>query len=237
MKDVSIACEADTDLELDAALLLYRAKGNGAIYATQHAARIVDERPVLLPGTPVTLDGLAEFADLAGRRTSYRGFVHERVVYLAPKVLAWWTPACTRRVWFQHNGKLAQRSGDCKHPPLVFVASRGAWRVYALRENARPDASTPLYQAPYFNVWSDGRICVGNADTPEAINSESIKPYEDAFFRSRFTHANTDKLIKGRGGAVRLWTTLLDGADFPLHQLIDAKLTLDDVVNKISYED
>ncbi|CAG9195735.1 PRTRC system protein B [Paraburkholderia tropica] len=237
MNDVQIACESDTDLEIDAALLFYRARANGAVYATQHAVRVVDDRPALLPGVPLTLEALAEFADLAARRTSYRGFVHERVVYLAPNMLVWWVPACTRRVWFQHAGELGNASGDCQHPPLVFAATRGNWSVFALRDNARPDAQTALYRAPYFNVWEDGRICVGNVVTPDTLNSDSIKPYEDAFFRSRFTHANADKLIKGRGGAVRLWKQLLDGSPFPLHQLIDAKCTLADVVKTISTED
>lgn len=237
MNDVIIACEADNTLEIEAALLFYRARGNGDIYATQHDVRVVDDRPALLPGVPLALESLAEFADLAAKRTSYRGFVHERVVYVAPNALVWWVPACTRRVWFQHSGELGNASGDCQHPPLVFIAAPSKWSVFALRENARPDAQTALYRAPYFNVWESGEICVGNVATPDTIDSESIKPYEDAFFRSRFTHTNTDKLIKGRGGAVRLWKNLLNGAPFPINQLIDAKCTLADVVKKISTKD
>lgn len=236
MNDVFIHCIDDIELELDAALLFYRSKASNDIYATQHLARLIGDRPILLPGTPIALESLAEFADLAAKRTSYRGFVHERVVYLAPNTLVWWTPACTRRVWFAHSGELGNRSGECNHPPLVFVVSKKNWSVFALRSNERPSGKTRLYQAPYFNVWLGGRICVGNVDTPDEINSDSIKPFEDAFFRSRFTHPNTPKLINKRGGAVRLWLDLLDGAKFPLNQLIDAKLTLLDVVSKINDE-
>ncbi|MET3232087.1 UNVERIFIED_ORG: PRTRC genetic system protein B [Burkholderia sp. 1263] len=236
MNDVVIHHRGNIDLELDAALLFYRSK-IGDIYATQHTARVVDDRPVLLPGTPMTLEGLADFVELAAKRTSYRGFVHDRVVYLAPNTLAWWLPAGTRRVWFKTTSKLADRSGECNHPPLLFIVNRRSWSVFALRHNERPGAGSRLYQAPYFNVWDDGRICVGNADTPKTISSDSIKPYEDAFFRSRFTHANTPRLIRRRGGAVRLWLDLLDGAEFPLHQLIDTKRTLADVINNLTDKD
>lgn len=235
MKDVLIRHRGDVDLELDAALLFYRSD-KGDIYATQHSARVVDERPVLLPGVPITLESLADFAELAAKRTSYRGFVHDRVVYLAPYTIAWWVPACTRRVWFKSAGKLGERSGDAKHPPLVFIVNKKSWSVFALRDNQRPRADTKLCRAPYFNVWDDGRICVGNVDTPDSITGESIKPFEDAFFRSRFTHANAARLIHRRGGAERLWLDLLDGADFPLHQLLDAKQTLARAISKFTDE-
>ncbi|CAE6811401.1 hypothetical protein R69658_05421 [Paraburkholderia aspalathi] len=236
MNDVVIHHRGNIDLELDAALLFYRS-ANGEIYATQHGARVVDDRPVLLPGVPMTLESLADFAELAAKRTSYRGFVHDRVVYLAPNTMAWWLPACTRRVWFAADNILGNRSGECKHPPLVFLVNKRSWSVFALRSNERPDADTKLYQAPYYNVWDSGEICVGNVDTPDAINSDSIAPYEDAFFRSRFTHSNTEKLIRRRGGAARLWLDLLEGTEFPLHQLVDTKRTLANVINDLTDKD
>ena len=236
MNDVAIHHRGNVDLELDAALLFYRS-ASGEVYATQHAARIVNDRPVLLPGVPMTLESLADFAELAAKRTTYRGFVHERVVYFAPNLLAWWVPAGKRRVWFEADGKLGNRSGECNHPPLLFIVNKRSWSVFALRKDERPDAATKLYRAPYFNVWETGQICTGNVDTPDAINSDSIKPYEDAFFRSRFTHANTDRLIRRRGGAVRLWLDLLDGAEFPLHQLVDTTRTVADVVNALTEKD
>jgi PRTRC genetic system protein B len=236
MSDVTIHHRGNIDLELDAALLFYRS-ASGEVYATQHDARVVEDRPVLLPGVPMTLEALADFAELAAKRTSYRGFVHDRVVYLAPNTMAWWLPAGTRHVWFAADGELANRSGDCNHPPLIFIVNKRSWSVFALRTNERPDATTKLYQAPYFNVWDDGVICVGNADVPDAVNSETIAPYENAFFRSRFTHSNTDKLIRRRGGAARLWLDLLEGAEFPLQQLIDTKRTLADVIADLTKKD
>lgn len=237
MNDVEIQCANDTEFVLDAALLLYRSSGSADVYVTQHAARVVDDQPVLLPGVPMTLEGLASFAGLAGRRTSYRGFIHERAVYLAPNMLAWWTPACKRRVWFQSESGLGEQSGECNHPPLLFIVDKKTWSVFALRTSERPTPTTKLYVAPYLNVWESGQICVGNVDLPDAINSDTIAPYEDAFFRSRFTHPNHDRLINRRGGAVRLWLDLLDGADFPLDRLIDAKLTLADAISKCTDKD
>lgn len=230
MSTVTIASENDVSLELDCALLFYRSQAGAHIYATQHSARVVDGNPILLPGVPITLDQLADIAEVAAKKTSYRGFVHERVVYFAPNMLAWWIPACTRRVWFKSDGLIGERAGDAKHPPLAFIVNRSSWSVFALRENVRPGPTTKLCTAPYYNVWENGEICTGNVQTPDAINTASIKPFEDAFFRSRFTHSNNPRLIHRRGGAERLWLDLLDGAEFPLDRLIDAKLTLADAI-------
>jgi hypothetical protein len=73
--------------------------------------------------------------------------------------------------------------------------------------------------------------------TPERIDMDSIKPFEDAFFRSRFTHPNNKQLIHRRGGAERLWLDLLDGAEFPLDRLIDAKKTLAEAIGTTSDKD
>lgn len=233
MNPVQIAQESDVELALDSALLFYRGQGTNHIYATRHSARVIDGKPSLLPGVQITLDQLADIADAAARKTSYRGFVHERVVYFAPNQLAWWVPACKRRVWFKTQDAIGERAAEANHPPLVFIVSKSSWLVFALRENQRPAPSTRLYTSPYYNVWENGEICVGNVKTPDSISSDSIKPFEDAFFRSRFTHTNNSRLIHRRGGAERLWLDLLDGAEFPLDRLIATGRTLAEVVDNL----
>jgi len=236
MKDVVIHHRENVELQLDAALLFYRSAA-GDIYATQHSARVVDERPVLLPGTPITLESLADFASLAAKRTSYRGFVHDRVVYLAPNVLVWWVPACKRRAWFRTSDSIGERAGDVNHPPLLFIVSKSNWLIFALRDNERPGPTSKVYTAPYYNVWENGEICAGNVETPDSISPDSIKAFEDAFFRSRFTHPNNTRLIHRRGGAERLWLDLLDGAEFPVNRLISRGASLADVIDNLKLMD
>ena len=226
MKRVVLSEPGDTLLALDRAVLFYRSSDHLSIYATSHQARIVDGRPVLLSGTPLTLDQLSDVAQLAAERTSYSGFVHPRAVYIGPNTVAWWAPACRRRVWFRHDGEIGERTGETTHPPLLFIARRGKWSVFALRKNERPRPDTRLAIAPYFNVWEGGEICTGNVDLPERINSDSIDAFDDAFFRSRFTHPNQPRLIHRRGGAVRLWLDLLD-----------AELTVADAISKYTRKD
>ncbi|MGF6643149.1 PRTRC system protein B [Paraburkholderia sp. GAS82] len=237
MSTVAIVQEGDIELELDSGFLFYKSKTTHQIYATRHPARVIGGKPVLLAGTPVTLEQLADIAEIADRRTSYRGFLHERVVYLAPNRLAWWLPARPRCVWFKSTDAIGERAGVTNHPPLVFVVERKEWSVYALRDNVRPGPGTKLCNAPYYNVWKDGLICTGNVTLPDRIDMASVEGFEDAFFRSRFTHPNNDRLIHRRGGAVRLWLDLLDGAEFPLDRLIDAKKTLADAIGNPSDED
>ena len=233
MTSAHLHAPGESRLTLDSALLIYT--GDSAdVYVTHHRADTSKKRPILLPGTPATKDQLAAIADLAAKQTSFRGFIPENVLYLAPNLFAWWTPATRRRVWFQSSGPIGDASEVTDHPPLLFIATADDWYVFALRENARPTPSTPLSQAPYFNVYDDGAICTGNVDLPSAPSADSLWRYEEAFFRSRFTHSNADRLIVRDGGSTQLWLDLLSGCDFPIHCLLDVEMTLEQLIAKLS---
>ena len=65
-----------------------------------------------------------------------------------------------------------------------------AWKVFAFKGRQRPDADTPLSVAPFFNVWQNGTICVGSARLPKGDQVHNHLAWEEAFFRSYFTHPN-----------------------------------------------
>ncbi|UVA80442.1 PRTRC system protein B [Pandoraea commovens] len=213
---------------------MYTDTGRAQAYATCHPIHIADDVPHLGPGTALTHDDLADFAAVAQEQAAYAGFVPERLVFTQPNLIAWWRPAEKRHVWFATDDAIGERAGITEHPPLLFVASHRGWHVFALRKNARPTPESALFNAPYYNVWQGGRICTGSAQTPKAATPESIKGFEDAFFRSRFTHTNQPRLIKRKGGAAQLWVDLLDGATFPLSALIPADETLASAIHRIS---
>jgi PRTRC genetic system protein B len=101
--------------------------------------------------------------------------------------------------------------------------------VWAVKGSRRPTPQTPLFQAPYFNVDAQGRICQGNVPVPEGTAVEKIEAWNDAFFRSFFTHPNVaGKLVRYRGGSYAFWRDLLDQrfARFPGRVLVDVKTTL-----------
>ncbi|MBR8316033.1 PRTRC system protein B [Burkholderia dolosa] len=233
MTTVDIYCEGSTHLELDAALLLYRNKSDTHVYVTRHAARMVNGAPMLLAGQPVTQRQLAAFAAAASKHTEQYGFVHERVIYVAAGTVAWWTPAGPRHVWFKADKPIGTRSGAAQQPALLFIAQGESRFVYALADNVRPRPNTQLFQSPHYNVGSSGAICTGNVDVARQPNAADIEQYEDEFFRSRFTHPNTSRLIKS-GSISKLWCRLLEGADFPTDRLVALDLTVESAIQRLT---
>jgi PRTRC genetic system protein B len=170
-------------------------------------------------GRPATREGLASVAAALAAESAYAGFVDERIVYIGPRVTAWWQPPCLERVFFESRNDdpekaIGVRSGIVQHPGLVFALAGARWFVFAVRGDARPGPDTPLHRAPYFNVWVSGEICVGNVARPARVSAASLPAWKGAFFGSRFTHPNEARsgaLTHYRGGMYALWRDLLDG--------------------------
>lgn len=241
MNRVNVISPGETRLQLTDALLMYRSR-SGDVYATAHPIHpdpTNPQRKMIGAGAALSKSNLATFAKAVGAATAFGGFVPDNLLYTSPNMIAWWVPASVRRSWFKGNGKAAEigeRSGDVAHPALVFVVIPGDWFVFAVRESSRPGPNTPLLHAPHFNVWAGGRICTGSVTLPPAIEAEAIKGFEDAFFRSRFTHPNRSDAVKYRGGATALWRDQLDQPDMEamVRALRPAKETLRQAIERIA---
>lgn len=157
-------------------------------------------------------------------------FLPENVVARNTLGLAWW--CASRRApqfWKLPSGTVRL---NVPWPALYFVAGFGdGLRVFALTEDARPTAKTPLYHAPIGNVYEDGGLCWGNVRRPELALS-SLPDFESAIYRSNFTHSNfagnfRDGSPKAPEGLLSLWQRLHDrkATVFPVEQLVPANLT------------
>lgn len=238
MSQVHIAAGTKSDLKLRNAVLLYHtAAPESTVYATVHEVEVVNNAPHLLPGRPLALAELSRFVEAAQAATAYRGFLDPHLLYVAPNTMAWWCPAACRTTWFQSKEPIGERHGVTPHPALVFIVRERDWYVFALNKNERPGPSTQLRIAPYFNVWERGRICTGNVALPDTPTPEALRTYENAFFRSRFTHPNQPRICKHKGGAHALWAELLDHpetTEFPTNVLLPQKETLEQAIKRIS---
>lgn len=234
--------ERDLDLSLRYALLVY---GNDErAYVTVHPVGRVKNRLQIGAGTPASRAALAGLSRSISNAATMSGFLPANLLYLSPRVMSWWCPPVERRVWFEVNealdkGRIGERSARVPHPGLVFTVTARNWFVHAVAGDARPAPETTLRRAPYFNVWSTGRICTGNVKLPESMSPAVTADYERAFFDSRFTHPNDPKgLTNYKGGAFQLWIDLLDGrhATFPEASLTPARTTLAELVQKLETE-
>lgn len=155
----------------------------------------------------------------------------ERVLVRAENILVWWRPARQNLMFFSENTgdkDIIRMSGKLyPHPPLVFKASEGHLWVRALTRNRRPEASTALAVAPYWNCYDNAAVCTGSMRIPKDQSCSVTTEWEQAFFASEFTHgAGLGKRTSYRKGFLPMWRSLERKCIFPARYLVDAKETL-----------
>lgn len=212
---------------LTRAILLYEnPRHNQDAFCSVHEVRIEEGHPVIQPGTPATRQGLmAALRTLADDRLKPE-ILPGHILAKGGDHLVWYRPAAKRPVWFRAD-KIGEVTANVPHPPLVWFVNPmiGVCRIFAFNAEGRPDAETPLYQAPYFNVWNDGKICTGSAEVPKGDSALVPENWEKMFFESWFTHPNTPHLVKHKEGANAFWKLMLEGRKrvFPRNKLVPLK--------------
>lgn len=232
--DFSIHAPTDGVLTLDQAILIYRGASGGAL-ATVHEVEHIDGEPVIGAGRAMTPRGALALARALLKRAAHGGFLPDNVLFIAGDLILWWLRPAVRHVAFRVSERDGERLGGVErgeavpHPGLVFAASSREWRVWAVKGSQRPTSATALFQAPYFNVDANGHICQGSVPKPDGTTAEKIEAWNDAFFRSYFTHPNVAaKLLRYPAGSYAFWRDMLDRrfTRFPKRVLVPLDTTL-----------
>lgn len=229
---VPASCVSSTVKEyiLANAILLYRERSNaGTVFASVHDVKETKGVPTIEAGKPVSKTGLVEMMKtLAPEDYAPPELLGNHILAKGSDHLVWYSKPMRRHVWFKCD-EFGDVNAKTDHPGLVFIIGQGQWYVFAVKSRTRPTASTPLYVAPYFNVWNGGHICTGNIETPKGALRFSPEAWEAVFFRSYFTHPNIHEkggLTKHRGGIFSLWRALMKGRKFSNDSLVKAGETL-----------
>ena len=229
-----VVAASEATMTLSRAILLYRGSTDFT-FATVHDIGTKDGVPLILEGKALTPTIAVELARDIAKDATRGGFVPSNLLYIDGDAIAWWLAPARRHVAFRSPELGAAERGEVvPHPGIVFkVDGLRRWHVWAVKGDERPVESTPMFQAPYLNVSSDGAICTGNVPLPEGTTAERIDAWNRAFFGSFFTHPNTrGKLVTYKGGAHQFWRDMLDRrhAEFPERVLVPLKQTLVDVL-------
>lgn len=151
-----------------------------------------------------------------------KGLMPANVLHLnsgAEGYVVWYTPPQPVKLLFTEN--LGIPPGMAHIPALVWKAGKGSLQVFAVTVSKFKE-TTPLYYAPFFNLYKDGRVCMGNVRIriPDDCGLEQfMKLWQAYFFNSYFSH-----LIGGhepvKGNIVQLWQQLTATAEpFPTEVL------------------
>lgn len=143
----------------------------------------------------------------------------------------WYTKSMKRQLFFTENLEIS--NGRAEVPAMLWLANKRSLKIFALSSNQRPKDKTPLFYAPFFNVYENGNVCMGTVDVyiqNSTSLEEFIKKWEDYFFNSYFSHLmNEHNPIKGN--CVNLWKSLINvDKPFPKDVLKKANRTLKNLI-------
>lgn len=163
------------------------------------------------------------------------GLLPKNVLYINPDhdgYAIWFTQP--QRVDLFFVDALAIPNGKASVPSLLWKASKNTLRIYAMDSAKEINEQTALSHAPFFNLYEDGRVCMGTVSISiktDCLLEEFIQQWEQYFFNSYFSHVIGDaSLIKGN--IIQLWQNLeCSRKPFPMKYLLKNGLTIKNLLS------
>jgi len=222
------------------ALLFLQKTGNGIQSDFYIESYDIDVAGCPINGHPLSIQESNKLAKaLQVNEKKAQGFLNPKGL-MPPNVLTinssssgfavWQTPPQFIKLLFTEN--LGIPSGMAHIPAMVWKAGKNSIQVFAVAETGFTE-NTSLCHAPFFNVYSDGRVCMGNVKIgiPKDCGLEQfMELWQNYFFNSYFSH-----LFGGHqpvnGNIVQLWQRLTEtGEQFPTDVLIPNKFTIKNLI-------
>jgi len=159
------------------------------------------------------------------------GILPTSILHINPSrdkgAVIWYTKSEKRPLYFIEG--LGIPSSQAFVPSMIWQATKNSLRVFAVLSNRRPTEKTELYYAPFFNIYEDGRVCMGSVSI-DIKNSSSVQEFtrawEDYFFNSYFSHLMGEN-SPVKGNCISLWKDLVaTGRPFPTAVLKSNNTTL-----------
>lgn len=146
-------------------------------------------------GKPLTRSALKKMLSLVTShdksiQATIKNMLPQNILYIDQRIgkhiIIWYQPATAQQMHFK---SMSIKSGTSKVPAMIYAVSDDKLYVYALNSGRRPDFKTKLFHAPFFNVYEDGSVCMGNVKKPEGIVdiASAMDAWEKAFWCSEFT--------------------------------------------------
>ncbi len=199
---VNLESESITTVRLTQAILFYSGSQS---FCTIH--EIEDNE--IQPGKALELAELEFlFKNGTSRRQGQAWQIPEGLLEFGPGTMTW---LCKSRIdpifWATKDKRLNKFNAvKIRWPNLIFNVNGTRMSVWAVKTTRRPTYNTVFYKAPFFNIYSDGGICTGDAPKFEP-NPANIEKIEKSFFKSAFSHglSNSGERVKFKGGHNAFW--------------------------------
>jgi PRTRC genetic system protein B len=163
-----------------------------------------------------------------------KGLLSDKVLYINPAYdgcVVWYTPAQEVSLFFVEE--LGIPNGKAKVPTLLWKADKEHLHIYALHSNKRPDNNTPLYHAPFFNLYENGNVCMGTVNVEiegSTCLEDFICQWQSYFFNSYFSH-HIGGHYPIEGNTIQLWQQQVNSNKaFPIDQLKKSAVIIKELI-------
>lgn len=184
-------------------------------------------------GIPLTEKCLTDIFDTISSEDSdmLHGLIPDNLLYADGRCgrekYVWYNKPEKRSLFF--NKEAGIPDGQMWVPGLIYVASAASLSVFAFKGN-KPKSN--LFKAPFFNVYNDGRVCLGSAkvDNPSELTYESVILYwEKMFWASEFVHLLGSNPVKNNLSTITK-ACIETGNHFPEEELLSVNIKLKDLL-------
>ncbi|SNR76999.1 PRTRC system protein B [Flavobacterium sp. ov086] len=194
----------------------------------------VNAHPLSLRESTTLAKSLDTAQELKRNFLKPKGLLPKNVIYINTDpngFVIWFTPAQKVDLFFVEN--LGIPNGKASIPPLLWKASKNALWVYAMDFDKDISEETPLCHAPFFNLYKDGKVCMGTVKIniePDTHLESFIELWQKYFFKSYFSHLIEQK-SPVKGNIIALWQKLINSKkQFPVKSLLKNGLTLQKIL-------
>lgn len=201
------------------ALVFYETKDNTKDVYIEHFDMDRNGNPINAhPLTVTEANVLAKSLDTEQEKNKAflksNGILPTNILHINPNTekgaVIWYTKAKKRQLYFVDGLQIP--NGTANVPTMLWRASKNGLSVFALLSDRRPTEKTKLYHTPYFNIYEDGKVCMGtvSVDIKKSASVEDfIQAWEHYFFNSYFSHLLGNK-SPIKGNCVNLWKELIN---------------------------
>jgi len=222
------------------ALIIYEKRESNYNSTAYVESYDMDEMGCPINGHPLSIKEANNFAKaLTVNEKKQRNFLNPKGI-LSPNVIflktgndgfaIWRTPA--KRVKMLFTESLGIPPGEASVPALLWKASKNTLSIFAIADE-KVSGQTVLFHAPFFNVYADGRVCMGNVPVkiPNDCCLETFMDlWQEYFFNSYFSHLFGEH-VPVKGNIVQLWQNLMNNANlFPIESLIPNSITINKLI-------
>jgi PRTRC genetic system protein B len=168
----------------------------------------VNAHPLSVKETIALAESLNTSSELKNDYLKSKGLLPDKVLYIHPSTRGfaiWHTPVQEVGLLFKESLQIT--CGKAFVPPLLWKADKNNLYLYAVKTQGRPSVKTPLFRAPFFNLYEDDRVCMGTVDMGmDKITclEDFMTAWERCYWNSYFSHLIGEISPVG-GNIVQLW--------------------------------